>query len=149
MARRDQLQTLKAFVEIRSAQKLAASARVAEAQRALIRLEKRLQSERGLQDGRREAWAATVANPRLDLQLSLAWARALMDGEAAVDQAARSAQRADARRDAARADARAAEARHDAAEDLAGAAARRARRRVDEASIADAEDRFTQMRIAR
>lgn len=140
MARHDHLRQLRAFADIREAQKRAADARLSDAQRGLARQQDRLASEQDEQVIRGEAWAANVAGGRLDLQL--AWARALHDGEDAVARAARAVQRAVGRCDDARAESRAAEARRKATETVMTQAVRRARRRADEAAIAESEDRF-------
>jgi len=144
MARRDQLRQLRAFADIREAQKRAADARLSDAQRGLKRQEDRLSSEREEQAARGESWAASVTDGRLDLQL--AWGHALREGEAAVARAGRAVQRAEDRRDDARAESRAAEARRKATETVMTAAVRRARRRADEAAIAESEDRFARRR---
>jgi hypothetical protein len=142
MRDRDLRRTTRAFAEIRAAQSLAANAQAVEAHLALSRMNDALQAERELQTGRQQAWSEMVSRPGLDLELSRAWAWAMLNGEAAVDGAARAARRADSRRNAIADEARAARARSEAAEDIARTVARRAQRRDDEASIADAEDRF-------
>jgi hypothetical protein len=147
MARRDHLRQLVAFADIRAAQKQAADARLAEAQQVLGRQKRRLSFEEDAQADRGAAWAASLAEGRMDLTLALAWSHALLDGEASVSRAGRAVRRAEDRRDGARADSRAAEARRKAADTVAKGAARRVRRRADEAAIAEAEDRFAARRF--
>lgn len=144
MERRAHLRQLRDFADIREAQKRTADARLAAAERNLRQRAERLVQERDHQAARSEAWIASVAKGRLDLQQ--AWAQSLREGEAAVAQAARASRRAEARREEARAESQAAEAKREATETVVTAAARRARRRRDEAIAADLEELFARRR---
>jgi hypothetical protein len=147
MARRDDLATLGAVLEIRIAQAAAAAADVARAQQVSAQAQARLDEARDLQAARGEAWTAIVSSARLDLTLSRVWAAAVVDGEDQVDLASQSSTRADDLWAEARGEARDAEARRAGAETLAKAAVRRRRRWIDEAAVAVAEDLFLQRRF--
>lgn len=144
MERRAHLRQLRDFADIREAQKRTADARLAAAERNLRQRAERLAQERDHQIARSEAWGASVAEGRLDLQQ--AWAQALREGEADVAQAARASRRAEARCEEARGESQAAEAKREATGTVVTTAVRRARRRRDEAIAADIEELFARRR---
>jgi hypothetical protein len=143
MARRNDVQALRAFLDIRSAQTLAADAQFVEAQRSMTMMQQELDVAYERQATESEAWTASLAHSTIDLQLSLAWSSALMACDAAVAVAAELARQARVVQESARTQSRLAQTRYEMAEAQEKDARRRWRRRREEISISAVEDRFS------
>jgi len=142
MARRRDLKTLTALVEVRQVQQRSAEMAVARADAALRALrDEQSQTDAQLRD-QQDRWSRSISGPVMSLPMANAWSAGILNGEATLRRVNLDIDEADRDRADKAAGWRRSLAQAELASDLARTATRRDQQWREETRIADLSDQF-------